>query len=611
MAKRVYLVVLDSFGIGEAHDAADFGDKGSNTLAAICDVPSLEIPNLAKMGLFNIDGHQDGRILAHLDVAPYGEKLVPEFGSYGRMVELSKGKDTTIGHWEIAGVMSDKAMPTFPDGFPDEVLDAIRSISGREVLCNKPYSGTQVINDYGDEHMSSGALIVYTSADSVLQIAAHESVVPVEELYSICSKVRDFMTGPYAVGRIIARPFEGESGSYKRTSRRHDFSLAAPSSTMLDILKANGKDVISVGKIVDIFADRGLTESIRTSGNTEGIARMLELQNRDFNGLCFINLVDFDMLYGHRNDATGYAKAMMEFDVALGEFITNMDQDDLLIITADHGCDPSTASTDHSRENVPVLIYGAGYEIPMNLGVLNGFGNVSSIILNALGSTVSEETYIYEPATPDPENIMSYVDMTNLKTTATVADIHTLIDNAIEAGAASVCIQPCYVSEGFEYAAGRIAICTVIGFPNGYHTTATKVYEAIEACDNGAVEIDMVINNCYVKDGLWDKVENEITIIANAVHKKGAILKVIIETCLLDDLEKVRLCEIVTMAGAEYIKTSTGFGSAGATLEDVLLMSSNVGEGVKVKAAGGIRTRELAEQMIANGASRIGASALK
>lgn len=607
MAKRVFLVVLDSFGIGNASDAADFGDKGSNTLGAVCDVKDFEVPNLSRMGLFNIDDHSDKRIKKY--VKKHADSISPELGTYGRLTELSKGKDTTIGHWEIAGVLSDKAMPTFPDGFPTLVLEEIKKISGREVLCNKPYSGTEVIKDFGDEHVKTGALIVYTSADSVLQIAAHEDIVPVEELYDICAKVRNYMTGELAVGRIIARPFEGTSGNYKRTSRRHDFSLEAPSSTMLDILKANGKDVISVGKIIDIFANRGLTDSIRTSGNTEGIKVMLEMQNRDFEGLCFINLVDFDMLYGHRNDAPGYAKALMEFDEALGTFIDNMGQDDLLIITADHGCDPSTPSTDHSRENVPVLIYGEGYETPFNLGTKSGFNNIATIILNSLNE--ESNCIIYEPVAPDKDNIMSYVDMTNLKTTATLSDIHTLIDNAVAAGAASVCIQPCYVKEGYEYSNGRIAICTVIGFPNGYHTTATKVYEALEACDNGAVEIDMVINNCYVKDGLWDKVADEISLLANSVHKKGAILKVIIETCLLDDLEKVKLCEIVTLSGADYIKTSTGFGSNGATLEDVLLMSSNVGEGVKVKAAGGIRTRELALQMIENGASRIGASNLK
>ncbi|MCR5803660.1 MAG: phosphopentomutase [Clostridia bacterium] len=604
MAKRVFLVVLDSFGIGGAADAALFKDEGSNTLGAVCSDEDLNLPNLAKMGLFDINGHEDQRISEHLKKTSYQEPI----GSYGRLIELSMGKDTTIGHWEIAGVLSDKPMPTYPDGFPQEILDKLKKATGREILCNKPYSGTEVINDYGDEHVKTGALIVYTSADSVLQIAAHEDVIPVPELYSICEKARAIMTGEHAVGRIIARPFIGTSGNYQRTSNRHDFSLTPPSSTMLDILKEKGKDVISVGKIVDIFASRGLTEFTRTSGNTEGIKVMFDMQKRDFDGLCFINLVDFDMLYGHRNDIKGYANALMEFDEALGKFIPDMRSDDLLIITADHGCDPSTPSTDHSRENVPVLIYGEGYNVPYNMGTKSGFNNIATIVLNSLLEDVSSFKYV--PKTPSDNNIMSYVDMTNLKTNAKIEDIYGLIDRAIEADAASVCIQPCYVKEAYKYASGRLPICTVIGFPNGYHTPAVKLYEALEACENGAYEIDTVINNCMVKDGRFDEIYAELEALADGVHGKGCLLKVIIETCLLNEDEKIKLCDIVTRSGADYIKTSTGFGSAGATLEDVKLMKENVGPDVKVKAAGGIRTKDLAKEMISNGASRIGASNL-
>ena len=605
MAKRIFLVILDSFGAGGATDAATFGDEGSNTLAAVCDVPELDLPNLAGMGLFDIPGLEDKRIKEHLKRRSYPKT----FGTYGRMEELSKGKDTTTGHWEIAGILSGTPMPTYPEGFPDDIIEKLKKAGGRGILCNKPYSGTKVINDYGDEHMKTGDLIVYTSADSVLQIAAHEDKVPVEELYEICRKARSIMTGEHAVGRIIARPFTGTSGSYERTSRRHDFSLTPPSSTILDILKANGKDVISVGKIVDIFARQGLTSVIRTSGNTEGIKVMLDMQDKDFEGLCFINLVDFDMLYGHRNDPEGYAGALVEFDKALGVFIEKMRSDDLLIISADHGCDPSTPSTDHSRENVPLLIYGKGYETSRNLGKLYGFNNVASIIADSLGEPLSVKAYV--PKEADPDNIMSYVDMTNLKTDARFDDIKDLIDRAVSNNAASVCIQPCFVKEAYKYAAGRVPICTVIGFPNGYHTVAVKVFEAEEACDNGASEIDMVINNCLLKSGDIEAVEKEIRLVAEAVHAKGKLLKVIIETCLLNDEEKKLLCKIVTDCKAEYIKTSTGFGSAGATLEDVALMKQNVGPKVKVKAAGGIRTKELACEMIGKGASRIGASNLK
>lgn len=604
MANRVFLTVLDSFGIGEAIDAGLFNDEGSNTLGAVCSIEDLNLPNLAKLGLFDITGHKDQRILTHLQNNKYDRPI----GSYGRLKELSMGKDTTIGHWEIAGVLSDKPMPTYPDGFPEEILQALKEATGRDILCNKPYSGTEVINDYGDEHVRTGALIVYTSADSVLQIAAHEDVIPVEELYDICKKARDIMTGEHAVGRIIARPFIGTSGNYQRTSNRHDFSLTPPSSTMLDILKGKGKDVISIGKIIDIFASRGITEFTRTSGNTEGIKLMLEMQNKDFNGLCFTNLVDFDMLYGHRNDTRGYADALMEFDSSLGIFLENMKDGDLLIITADHGCDPSTPSTDHSRENVPVLVYGCGYDVPYDMGAMAGFNNISDIVLNAL--LTDKNNFKYAPKVPSKENVMSYVDMTNLKTNAKLEDIYALIDRAIENNAASVCIQPCYVKDAFKYANGRLPICTVIGFPNGYHTPAAKLFEALEACNNGAYEIDTVINNCFVKDGRFDDIYSELKALADGVHSKGCLLKVIIETCLLNEEEKIKLCDIVTRSGADYIKTSTGFGSAGATLEDVELMRNNVGSEIKVKAAGGIRTKDLAYEMIDRGADRIGASNL-
>ena len=608
MAKRIFLVVLDSFGIGEASDADKFGDKGSNTLAAVCSDSASPFPNLARMGLWYIDGHKDPRIINWMEAQ---EHMPDPIGSYGRMTKLSQGKDSTIGHWEMAGVCSIRPQPTYPDGFPEEIIEKIKELSGRDVLCNKPYSGTAVIADYGEEHMKTGALIVYTSADSVLQIAAHEDIVPIDELYDICSKTRAIMTGEHAVGRIIARPFIGTPGDFTRTSRRHDYAVEAPGVALPDILSSKGYDVISVGKINDLCAGRGISESNPTSGNTEGIKKLLEVQDRDFNGLCFVNLVDFDMKYGHRNDIPGYAAAMHEFDDALGTFLTMMKQDDLLIITADHGCDPSTESTDHSREDVPVLVFGDGYRTPHNLGTLTGFGNISSIVLNAL-APVAPRTF--RPAAgsnlPDPDNIMSYVDMTNLKVTATEEDIRELVRNAISKGAASVCVPPCFVRTAADEAAGKLAVCTVIGFPNGYSTTATKVFEASEACDNGASEIDMVININWVKSVMLDRVADEIGLIAEAVHGKGAILQVIIETCCLTRAEKLALCHIVTVQGADFIKTSTGFGSAGATVEDVEFMHRTCGSSVKVKAAGGIRSEDAARAMIDAGASRIGASSL-
>ena len=609
MAKRVFLIVLDSFGIGGAPDAAAFGDEGSNTLAAVLSDSDRPFPNLAKMGLLSIDGEDDPRIKDYLKAA--GPLPCP-IGSYARVRELSQGKDSTIGHWEIAGILSDKPLPTYPDGFPEEVLDALKAATGRGILCNKPYSGTDVIRDYGEEHMKTGDLIVYTSADSVLQIAAHEDVIPVEELYDICSKARAIMTGDHAVGRVIARPFEGVPGAFTRTPRRHDYSLSAPSSTMLDILKEQGFDVISIGKIFDLFAGRGITESNPTSGNTEGIAKTIEMMDRDFTGLCFTNLVDFDMKYGHRNDIPGYAAAMHEFDDALGTILNKLKSDDLLIITADHGCDPSTESTDHSRECIPLLIYGEGHMVPHNMGELAGFNNIAGLVTSALIGRSYKRSF--EPETdsnkPDPDNMMSFVDLTNLKVIATEDDISSLIERAVSQGCASVCIPPCYVSYGSMVSAGRIPVCTVIGFPNGYQTAGSKLYEALEACDNGASEIDMVINRCFVKTGRWDDVASEIKLISDGVHAKGALLKVIIETCDLTEDEKKRMCRIVSEAGADFIKTSTGFGTAGATAEDIALMRRECDADVRIKAAGGIRSQEAAQQMLDNGAVRIGASKL-
>ena len=609
MAKRVFLIVADSLGIGGAPDADKFGDSGSNTLAAVLSFSNEPYPNLAKLGLLAIDGESDPRIVSYKKAQPF---IPSPVGSYARVREVSAGKDSTIGHWEIAGIISDKAQPTYPDGFPAEVMAALEKATGREFLCNKPYSGTDVIRDYGEEHMNTGKLIIYTSADSVLQIAAHEDIVPLTELYDICAKAREVMCGEHAVGRVIARPFTGEPGSFTRTANRHDFSLAAPSSTMLDLLKAEGFDVISVGKIYDLFAGKGLTESNPTKGNTDGINKTIEIMDRDFNGLCFINLVDFDMKYGHRNDIEGYNTAMHEFDDSLDTILSKLREDDLLIITADHGCDPSTPSTDHSRECVPLLIYGDGYRVPCNMGELTGFNNIAGIVLTALMSRSYKMDFEPEADSnkPDPDNIMSYVDLTNLKTVAAESDIKDLIERAASLGTASVCVQPCFVKDAVRFSGGRVAVCTVIGFPNGYSTTGTKLYEAKEACDNGASEIDMVININFVKSGRYDEVAGEIKLIADAVHAKGALLKVIIETCDLTEDEKIRLCRIVSEAKADFIKTSTGFGSSGAKVEDIVLMKNNVDPDVRIKAAGGIRTVASAREMLENGAVRIGASKL-
>lgn len=371
--KRVFLIVLDSFGIGEMEDAAEYGDKGTNTLKSVYSSPYFHMPNMGKMGLFNIDGVECG----HRAESPTAV--------IARMKEASKGKDTTIGHWEIAGIISKNPLPVYPDGFPEALLKKFSDMTGRGILCNRPYSGTEVIKDYGDEHVKTGKLIVYTSADSVFQIAAHEDVVPVETLYEYCRMARGLLHGEHGVGRVIARPFTGENGDYKRTARRHDFSLKPPAETMLGKLCEAGRSVISVGKIYDIFAGEGITEFTYTKGNEEGIEKTLEYMDKDFEGLCFVNLVDYDMLYGHRNDIDGYAKALSYFDEKLLQICSKLREDDILMITADHGCDPGyTVSTDHSREHTPFLMYGKKIE-PKNLGTRDTFADIAVTILDYFG----------------------------------------------------------------------------------------------------------------------------------------------------------------------------------------------------------------------------------
>lgn len=372
--KRVFLIVLDSFGIGEMEDAEAYGDKGTNTLRSVSESPAFSMPNMRELGLFNLDG------------VTCGEKVDAPAARIARMKEASKGKDTTIGHWEIAGILSKKPLPTYPNGFPQEVLEAFSKRTGRGVLCNKPYSGTAVIQEYGDAHRNTGDLIVYTSADSVFQIAAHEDVVPVEQLYEYCRIAREILQGEHGVGRVIARPFTGPCGGhFTRTPRRHDFSLLPPGTTMLDQLKDAGKSVISVGKIKDIFAGQGITEAVYTKGNEEGIEYTLSYLEKDFEGLCFVNLVDYDMLYGHRNDVDGYAAALTYFDGRLPEILEKLREEDILMITADHGCDPGyTVSTDHSREYTPFLMYGKQVT-PGNLGTRDTFADIGATVLDRFG----------------------------------------------------------------------------------------------------------------------------------------------------------------------------------------------------------------------------------
>lgn len=371
--KRVFLIVLDSFGVGELPDAAAFGDVGSNTLASCAKSSKLHIPNMIAAGLGNIAG-----------VTCLPKADVPT-GAFGRLTERSMGKDTTIGHWEIAGIVSEDPMPTYPNGFPEEILKPFREATGRGILLNLPMSGTDAISKYGDEHVKTGDLIVYTSADSVFQIAAHEEIVPPEQLYEYCRIARNLLTGKHGVGRVIARPFVGTSGAYQRTANRHDFSLEPPRDTILDAVKKAGLSSIGVGKIYDIFAGRGTTEHVYNQSDANGMEHTGRFAEKDFCGLCFVNLVDFDMKFGHRRDIDGYAKNLSQFDAWLGEFLPKLGEDDIVLITADHGCDPGyTATTDHTREYVPVLVLGKGVK-PVDLGTRGSFADIAATVADLLG----------------------------------------------------------------------------------------------------------------------------------------------------------------------------------------------------------------------------------
>lgn len=370
---RVFLIIIDSFGIGEMPDAAAFGDEGSNTLLSCSKSDKFDLKNMAELGLFNIEG------------VNCGEKVPAPKAAFARLSEKSMGKDTTVGHWELMGEISERPFPTYPQGFPEEVIAEFERRTGRKTVCNLPCSGTKVLEDYGQKSIEENALIVYTSADSVFQIAAHDSVARVDELYSYCEVAREMLQGEHAVGRVIARPFVGEYPNFTRTSQRHDYSLQPLNDTVLDILKREGIKVIPVGKVYDIFAGKSLEAPIRTENNLDGIEKTLEFMEKDFHGLCFTNLVDTDMLYGHRNDVDGYAAALTQFDSFIPGFLSKLREDDLLIITADHGCDPGTPSTDHSREYIPLLITGKKVK-PVDLGTRQGFDLVGALVLDFLGA---------------------------------------------------------------------------------------------------------------------------------------------------------------------------------------------------------------------------------
>jgi phosphopentomutase len=372
MSKRVFLIVLDSVGIGAAPDAKAFGDEGADTFGSCVKTGNLKVPNLEKLGMFSIEGTSF-------------KKEVPDVvGCYGKLQPMSMGKDTTVGHWEITGINSPKPLPTYPQGFPTDLIEKFENAVGRGTLCNLHYSGTDVLRDFGDEHVKTGKFIVYTSADSVFQIAAHEEVIPLEELYAACKIARDLLVGEHAVGRVIARPFVGATPDFSRTVNRHDYSLEPPKETILDALLTAGHKTIGVGKIYDIFAGVGIEETYPNEGNNKNMLKTMELTKEDFSGLCFVNLVDFDMIYGHRNNIDGYTKALNEVDIQIGQLLEKLQGEDLLILTADHGCDPGFPGTDHTREYIPCLCYGKEFKKGIDLGVKKGFGVIAATIASYL-----------------------------------------------------------------------------------------------------------------------------------------------------------------------------------------------------------------------------------
>ena len=373
---RVIWIVLDSVGMGAMPDAHEYGDEGSNTIGNISKrVGGLNMPNMRRLGLGNIEGMEG---LEPVD-AP--------IGSYARLAELSRGKDTSTGHWEMVGVHTKDGFPTYPNGFPKDIMDEFESKIGRKSIANYSSSGTEIIEKLGQEHVETGMPIVYTSADSVFQIAAHEDIIPLEELYKMCAIAREILQGEHAVARVIARPFEGKDGEFTRTANRRDFALLPPHQTTLDYMKDAGMDVIGVGKIEDIFAAQGITKAIHTSSNMEGVDMTIDEIKKDSKGLIFTNLVDFDMKYGHRNDPVNYAKALEEFDARLPEILASMKSDDLLFITADHGCDPTFPGTDHTREYVPFIAYGETIKQNVDMKTRTSFADMGQTICDIFGLT--------------------------------------------------------------------------------------------------------------------------------------------------------------------------------------------------------------------------------
>ncbi len=613
---RVILIVLDSVGIGEAPDAAAYGDVGSHTLGNMAvAVGGLQVPNMERMGLGNIA------------IVEGIEPQVSPTAVYGKMAEVSAGKDTTTGHWELTGLHLHQPFPLYPDGFPPELMDAFEAQIGRGTLGNYPASGTEIIKELGEEHVRTGKPIVYTSGDSVFQIAAHEEVIPIDELYDICRTARELLRGEHEVSRIIARPFVGEPGNFTRTANRHDYSVVPPQPTLLDNLEKAGQMVHAVGKINDIFVGQGITSYVTTSDNMDGVDKTIAaMQERREWGLIFTNLVDFDAKFGHRNNPQGYADALAEFDKRLPEILEALSDDDVLVLTADHGNDPVTPSTDHSREYVPVLMVGKDLKQGVNIGVRESFADLAATIADILqaapppnGRSFKEEILLTAESAPqeelkamideNPALIAGLIDHTLLRADARSEEIDQWCAEARQYGFASVCVNPTHVAQvAAKLAGSTVKTCAVVGFPLGATTTRQKAFETEQVIQDGAREIDMVINIGALKEGNLALVEEDIAVVVQTAHAGASLVKVIIETALLTEAEKIQACESAMRAGADFVKTSTGMSHAGATAEDVKLMRDIVGAKLGVKASGGVRSGADALVMVRSGANRIGST---
>jgi len=610
-SKRVIIIVIDACGVGELPDADRYGDRGAATLPNVAAATGgLYMPNCESLGL--------GNIASIKGVRPRAAGRQTAVGCFGRMAEKAAGKDSTSGHWEIGGVVLDKPFPVFPDGFPAALVKEFESRAGVRTIGNKAASGTQIIDELGEEHLRTKALILYTSADSVFQLAAHEELYPPERQYEICRIARDLLQGQYGVGRVIARPFLGKPGSFQRTAGRRDFSLVPPSDTVFDLVQANGFKTLSIGKIYDLYARRGFYASVEAKNNYEVMTRVLGAVREDqFHQIVMANCVDFDMLWGHRNDAKMFAKGLEDFDRQLGDLLIALRDDDLLLITADHGCDPTIkTSTDHTREYVPLLVYGRKIRKGVNLGTRETFADVACTVAEvfSLEHSLPGKSFLPEVVLDtkadrmNMQELNAVFDHAALGPEVTESDIALLCWEARKYHFCAVAVNPVWVAMAREELhSSDVRLVAAVGFPLGASRTDIKIIEATRAVSDGAGEIDMVANIGWIASGRYDLVTEEISRVRKSLPF-NVVLKVIIEAGKLTEEQQVKATRCVAAGGAQFVKTSTGFFGS-VTVEQVARLAQAAQGKIGVKAAGGIRTLAQCRELLRAGAGRLGSSA--